>query len=104
MQLANSSKPPKPRSALLAVTLSGLFPGLGQLYNGERRKAFLFGVFGLLTAFGPFSPLEIDIDPQDPMAGLINVLLGSLPFMILATWCVVDAYRGARRSVAGAMP
>ena len=85
---------------MLAVTLSGIFPGLGQLYNGDRRKAALFFVAGLLTAFGPFNPLEIDIDPGDPMAGLSNVMLASLPFFLVAGWSVVDAYRAAHRSQA----
>lgn len=90
----------KRRSPLLAMALSGLFPGLGQLYNGETRKAVLFLVGGGLTAFGPVSPLDVDIDPSAPLPGLRMVMLVSLAFLALSLWSVVDAYRVARRSSA----
>jgi hypothetical protein len=86
------------RRPLLAVFLSGLFPGLGQLYNRERGKAALFGVAGLLTAFGPWGPGDVDIDLADPAAGLRAVLWASLPFLLVALWSVADAYRVARRT------
>jgi hypothetical protein len=90
-----------PKSALLAAFFSGLFPGLGQLYNGDRRKAALFAIGGVLTGFGPFSPLDVQIDLGDPVRGLRLMMLASLPFLILALWSVVDAVRVARRSNAG---
>jgi len=89
------------RSPLLAVVLSGLFPGLGQLYNRERFKALLFLIGGVVTAVGPLSPLDVNIDLDNPAAGMRNVLLASLPFMIVALWSVIDAYRTARRSREG---
>ncbi len=87
--------PAKRRSPLVAVFLSGLFPGLGQLYNGQRRKALLFAVAAVLLAFGPVNPLQVEIDPGDPAAGLRRVLLASVPFLAVALWSVVDAYRTA---------
>jgi hypothetical protein len=33
--------------------------------------------------------------------GLEKVLLASLPFLVVALWSVLDAYRAARRSPAG---
>ena len=92
--------PRKPRRPLTAIILSGLFPGLGQLYNGERWKAVAFFVAGALTAFGPLNPLDVDIDPGDLAAGMQKVLLASLPFLLVAGWSVIDAYRVARRSAA----
>ena len=86
------------RSALIAVFLSGLFPGLGQLYNRERAKAALFAGAAILTGFGPLSPLDMDIDPGDLGAGLGRVLLASLPFLGVALWSIIDAYRGTRHS------
>jgi len=83
--------------------LSGIFPGLGQLYNRERWKALLFFVGGALTAFGPLSPLDVDIDLDDPFAGLRSLLRASLPFLLVALWSVIDAYRAARRSAAPAI-
>ena len=86
------------RSPILAAFLSGIFPGLGQLYNRERLKALLFFACGAVSAFGPFNPLDVDIDLDDPAAGLRTVLLASLPFLLIATWSVIDAYRTARRT------
>lgn len=83
------------RSPVLAAFLSGIFPGLGQLYNGERGKAALFAIGAALTGFGPLSPLDADIDLGDPAAALRGLLLASLPFLALAFWSVVDAYRRA---------
>ena len=86
------------RNPVVAVLLSGLFPGLGQLYNRERLKALLFGVGGAVAGFGPFSPVDVDIDLNNPAAGLRNVLLASLPFLVIAMWSVIDAYRTAHRT------
>ncbi len=83
---------------MIAVILSGLFPGLGQLYNRERVKAVVFLIAGVLAGLGPLSPMNIDIDLTDPAPGLRKVLLASLPFLLIALWAVVDAYRGARHS------
>ena len=58
-----SHPPPARRSPLVALILSGLFPGLGQLYNRQRWKALLFLAAGILTAFGPSGPADLDIDP-----------------------------------------
>ena len=90
---------PTRRRPILAAFLSGIFPGFGQLYNRERLKALLFFACGAVTAFGPFNPLDVDIDLDDPAAGLRKVLLASLPFLLIATWSVIDAYRTARRAI-----
>ncbi len=92
-----SSRTPSPRSPLVATVLSGLFPGLGQLYNRQRLKGFGFLLAAVVTAAGPFSPLDVDIDLDNPLAGLRTVLLATLPFLVVALWSVVDAYMTARR-------
>jgi hypothetical protein len=84
------------RSPILAAILSGFFPGLGQWYNRQRGKAVLFAVAGVVTGFGPLSPLDVDIDLSNPTPGLHHVLIASLPFLGIALWSVVDAYRCAR--------
>ncbi|MBI1814648.1 MAG: hypothetical protein HYR72_06705 [Deltaproteobacteria bacterium] len=93
---ATSASPPRRRPAV-AVVLSSIFPGLGQLYNREKLKALLFGVAGVVTAFGPFSPVDVEIDLSDPTPGLHNVLVASLPFLVIALWSVIDAYRASKR-------
>ena len=95
-----SSRSFKPRSPILAVFLSGIFPGLGQWYNGDKMKAALFAIGGVLTGFGPLSPLNVNLAPTDLSTDLRKISLAFLPFSILALWSVVDAYRVARRSSA----
>jgi hypothetical protein len=72
--------PPLPKSPFVAVLLSVLFPGLGQFYNGQIQKAFVF--FGGFVA-SMFA--AINIDPM-PFALFI-------PFVTLYGW--VDAWKSA---------
>jgi hypothetical protein len=87
---------PKRRRPLVAAVLSGIFPGLGQLYNRQPLKALLFLAGGVVTSFGPLSPLDVDIDLSDPAPGMQKVLVASLPFLVIALWSVIDAYRTGR--------
>ncbi|HUI25017.1 MAG TPA: hypothetical protein VL403_02945 [Candidatus Kryptonia bacterium] len=87
----------KRRSPILAAFLSGIFPGFGQFYNRERRKAVLFFGAGIVAAF-PFGGLDVDIDLNDPAAAMDKLLLATLPFLVIALWSVVDAYRRAKRA------
>ena len=87
----------KRRRPLVAAALSGIFPGLGQLYNGQRVKALVFVVGAVLTSVGPLSPLDVDIDLDNPAAGMRMLLLAALPFFVLALGSVIDAYRTARQ-------
>lgn len=81
------------RSPIVAAFLSGIFPGLGQLYKREFRKGALFALGAILTGVWPLSPLDMDIDPGNLATGLRWVLLASLPFIVIALWSVVDAYQ-----------
>lgn len=85
-----------PGHPVLAAFLSGIFPGLGQLYNRQWLKGLLFAVVAALTGFGPLSPLNVDIDLDAPAVGLRTLLIASLPFLAIALWSVVDAFRCAR--------
>lgn len=95
-QSGGGTEPLRGKSPLVAAILSGFFPGLGQWYNRQGGKAALFAVAGVVTGFGPLSPLDVNIDLSNPTPGLHHVLLASLPFMGIALWAVVDAYRCAR--------
>jgi hypothetical protein len=83
--------------SIAAAFLSGIFPGLGQLYNRDLLRGVLFFGGGVALGFMPIGPLTVPIDPANPVPGLQRVLLESLPFLILALWSVVDAYRRADR-------
>jgi hypothetical protein len=101
---------------LRAVLLSGLvFPGAGQLANGERGKGLLLGGITVVLALGVsvlvasvvLSGMPTEIDSLD--VGLIQervheTLTGSsrsitlLVVLLLLVWAyaVVDAWRGAK--------
>ena len=72
--------PRLPKSPLLAVVLAVVFPGLGQIYNGQINKAFAFFGGFVVSLFG-----AINIDPM-PFALFI-------PFVVL--FGLVDAARSA---------
>ena len=99
------------RNAVVAVLLSGIFPGLGQLYNRQWLKAALFlagGVAALkvLLLFAGDAQLALEaLNSMDPDIALENLtgelrklLLASLPLLAVALWSVFDAYRTARRT------
>ena len=69
-----------PKSPGLALLLSVLFPGAGQIYNGQPAKAFVFffGVFGSIYATATVEAL--------PYAFLI-------PFVFI--YSLIDAWRSA---------
>ena len=77
---AYAAAPRLPKSPLVAAVLSFVFPGLGQIYNGQINKAVAF--FGGFVA-SLFA--AINIDPM-PFALFI-------PFVFL--FGLVDAARGA---------
>jgi len=84
------------RKAILPVALSLLLPGLGQVYNRDWHKAALFGIGGLLTGFGPLQPIDTGAVAGDPLSAMQSTLVATFPFLLLAAWSAVDAYRHAR--------
>jgi len=81
---------------LLAAFLSGLFPGIGQLYNRQFPKGALFVIAGIVAGFGPFSPAAAHLNFDDPTVALEKTLVTALPFFALNLWAVIDAYRAAK--------
>lgn len=84
----------RPRKPLLALLLSMLLPGLGQLYNGQVNKAiWLFLLVMLLTV-----PAVTVIALYLPAAWLVRGLLGGMGLVMLVwLYSMVDAFRSARR-------
>jgi hypothetical protein len=72
--------PTLPKSPFVALFLSLLFPGLGQIYNGQINKAFAFFGGFVASMFG-----AINIDPM-PFALF-------MPFVLLYSY--VDAWKSA---------
>jgi TM2 domain-containing membrane protein YozV len=83
------------RRRVVALVLSGIFPGLGQFYNRQPTK----GAIGL-AAGAVLSWLAGRALPADPLAldqtGF--VLFGPLSALLIVwTWSIIDAWRAAGR-------
>lgn len=76
---------------MLALMMSLVFPGLGQLKNREPRKGFLFAVaFPALIMLAGFSRILLSF------TGMVSFLALMIVLRILAC---VDAFRVARRGI-----
>ena len=84
-----------PRKPALALMLSGMLPGLGQLYNGQLNKG-LFLFLGFVFISLPFIVIvALALPPAWMMPLLILSLAASLGLYLYGLW---DAWRVARRS------
>lgn len=88
------SEPSARRRKIVALTLSGVFPGLGQFYNRQPIKGVAFLVAGIV-----FSWILDRAAPTDPRAlaqpgAALIVFLCTL--LALWLWSIVDAWRVAR--------
>lgn len=72
-----AARPPK--RPVLAMVLGGLFPGTGQLYNGQTAKAF-----ALFAAFASAIYLADEVGMPFPLV---------IPFVVF--YSAIDAYRSA---------
>ncbi len=72
-----------PKSSFLAVFLSFILPGVGQIYNGQPAKAFVFFFSFVGCIYGTAQGAVF------PFAFLI-------PFVYL--FCLIDAYRNAEEA------
>jgi len=72
-----------PKSPGLAAVLSVLLIGLGQFYNGQIGKGFLFLALGAISAF------------------LTTFVIGFITTPILYIWSIIDAYKTAKKINAG---
>jgi hypothetical protein len=83
--------PPAPRRPVLAGVL-GAVPGLGHLYLGHRRKAFLlFGGFLALELFGA----DLDLTVIGAAIG-VPLELGGFGVWLFSMW---DAFHTGRRAL-----
>ena len=83
------------RRKIVALILSGVFPGLGQLYNRQPLKGAAFVVAGVMLSWllgraVPASPLAL----AQPSANVIALLCVLLAIWL---WSVIDAWRVAGR-------
>lgn len=83
------------RRKLIALILSGVFPGLGQFYNRQLRKGVVFLVAGVVLSWflGRAVPTDLLMLIQ-PEARLIVPLC---VLLIVWLWSIIDAWRVAGR-------
>ena len=80
---------------LLALILSGVFPGLGQLYNREWGKGGGLLLAGLGLSWLAMRALPGDLDAL-VNAPLPATVLGALVLLLAVwIWSLVDAWRRA---------
>ena len=89
--LGPAPSPHARRRKIIAVVLSGVFPGLGQFYNGQPIKAIIFLVAGIVLAWlwaraAPADPLAL-VKPDTTLLVLLCALLA------VWLWSLVDAWR-----------
>jgi len=83
------------RQQVIALILSGVFPGLGQFYNRQPRKGTTFLVAGVVLSwfFGRAVPTA-SLTLIRPGADLIVPLC---VLLLVWLWSVIDAWRVAGR-------
>lgn len=87
----------------VAALLSGLLPGLGQLYNRQWAKGagFFLAIVILDAAFGVSADalrLLQSAAAGSPTVDAGTLVLHMLPMLGLAIWSIVDAARSAKHS------
>ena len=80
---------------LLALILSGVFPGLGQFYNREWIKGAGFVIAGLVLSWRLTSALPRDLDAMVSTPLTAGVLGALVLLLAVWVWSVVDAWRRA---------
>ena len=81
------------RKPWLAGLLSSLLPGLGQLYNGQLKKAIMLAVFTLVVV----RPIHAGLMIYVPFPPPYNVALPMLLVVVVLVAIVRDATRAARQ-------
>lgn len=87
--------PVRRRRQVIALMLSGIFPGIGQLYNRQPVKGAIGVVLGLVLTWAaaraaPADPAAL----AQPGADVLGPLLALLAVWV---WSLVDAWRAAGR-------
>lgn len=90
------AKPAARRKQMIALVLSGTFPGLGQFYNRQPIKGAVSLLAGLVLSWLLSRGVAIELNGTLPQIGAAAVL----PFCALLAiwlWSLVDAWRVAGR-------
>jgi hypothetical protein len=89
------SDPAKRRRQVVGFILSGLFPGLGQLYNREYLKGVLFIIPGAVLNWLVFRAAPTDLLALAQPSGTLMLLLAAV--LAVWLWAIIDAWKVAGR-------
>jgi len=99
-----NSHPKKKKNPLLALVLSGILPGLGQLYNRQILKALLFFALNVVLSFLAYEPFTYllkswssMLDMSLDMSRLIKLMIYSTAATIVLVAAMIDAKKSADR-------
>lgn len=85
-----------PRSPLVAVLFSAVFPGAGQLYNGDTVKGAVTAVLTLILVVAIFwSPWGIPSQKTEQIPSSVITLI--ILMAVVYLWAVLDANVSAKR-------
>jgi len=87
------SEPGARRRQAVGFILSGIFPGLGQLYNREYLKGLVFVILGAVLTWLVFRELPADLLALAQPGAAMMLLLAAL--LALWLWAIIDAWRVA---------
>jgi hypothetical protein len=94
----------KRKSPILALILSGLLPGLGQLYNNQIPKGLFFFALNIVISYlsyGPFvlflHSLDSFLDSPPDTSQLLKLLIYSTAATVILIAAMVDAKMSADR-------
>ena len=79
---------------LIALALSGIFPGLGQFYNHQPVKGAGFVVAGVGLSWLAGRAVPDDLLAMNPLGMDLVLPMGLL--LVVWCWSLIDAWRVAR--------
>ena len=87
--------PAKRRRQVVGFILSGIFPGLGQLYNREYLKGVLFIIPGVVLNWLAYRAAPTDLLALAQPSATLMLLLTAL--LAVWAWAIMDAWKVAGR-------
>ena len=91
----------KRKNPILALVLSGILPGLGQIYNNQILKGLIFFAVNVvisLMAYGPFMRFMKTLGSPEDMSGDMSFLYKLLIYSSAGTLVLLVAMIDAKKS------
>ena len=88
----------------LAVCLSYVYPGLGQIYSGQKLKGYLFAALNLFMSIAFISLVVISIYRESLQSLIIKIIAGVTLGLFYMIYNLVDAYKNTKRQNIEATP